>query len=569
MRALAVSLCFAALLHAGSAHAQASLINGLGGTAGYGTQCLGMNDDGSSNSIDITPYFPGGLRFFTGTHTALFVNTNGNITFSGALPTFTPNAFPVADRPMIAPYWADVDTRPACDCGFFGCTCSGPGNGVAVMGPPCDNPTENGVWWHLQAATATAPARAIFTWDRVGYFARHTDQRMNFQLVLTQANDGCGGAGAGTDFEVEFRFNRCEWETGDASGGSEGFGGTEAQSGFDAGNRVDFVEIMGSRNAGIARRLCTESNVGEPGIWRFFVVGGVVMCPDAGMACTVPGAMGVCAVGRTNCVGGGTECVPNVTATAERCDNLDNDCDGMVDDDGDLLCPVGQACRDGTCLDSCFELGCPDGQVCLEDDGRCIDAACETVTCPEGERCEAGSCVNACAGVVCPYPQTCSGGVCTDLCEGLTCDDCTICVEGACVPPCPTTPCGSGESCQADGRCVDMACDGVTCPAGERCTAGSCVSLCEGVVCPDLMVCQSGQCVTVMQIDAGPPPMPDAGMIVLPDAGSAIDAGGADAGRRGGLGAPGCACRASASSRVSIAWLAPLALVLVLRRRRR
>mgnify|MGYP000039875964 CR=1 FL=1 len=32
-----------------------------------------------------------------------------------------------------------------------------------------------------------------------------------------------GGAGEG-DFDVEFRFNRCEWTTGDASGGSGGFG---------------------------------------------------------------------------------------------------------------------------------------------------------------------------------------------------------------------------------------------------------------------------------------------------------------------------------------------------------
>src|SRR5688572_11535485 len=92
---LAVCL-FAPTLFASTASAQATLVSGLGGTAGFGTQCLGMNDDGSSNRIDITPFFPGGLRFFDRTHTSLFVNTNGNITFSDPEPTYTPAAFPVA-----------------------------------------------------------------------------------------------------------------------------------------------------------------------------------------------------------------------------------------------------------------------------------------------------------------------------------------------------------------------------------------------------------------------------------------------------------------------------------------
>ena len=38
------------------------------------------------------------------------------------------------------------------------------------------------------------------------------------------------------------------------------------------------VAIMGSREAGIANRLCMESNVGETGIWRFQIRGGTVVC---------------------------------------------------------------------------------------------------------------------------------------------------------------------------------------------------------------------------------------------------------------------------------------------------
>ena len=59
-------------------HAQATLVTGLGGPAGYGdtSSCLSRNDDGSSRSVDIRAAFPTGLRFFGGTYTTLFVNTD-------------------------------------------------------------------------------------------------------------------------------------------------------------------------------------------------------------------------------------------------------------------------------------------------------------------------------------------------------------------------------------------------------------------------------------------------------------------------------------------------------------
>jgi hypothetical protein len=46
------------------------------------------------------------------------------------------------------------------------------------------------------------------------------------------------------------------------------------------------------------------------------------------------GFPGVCAVGKTQCSFGSSACVPNVNpgAQAEVCDNLDNDCNGAVDD---------------------------------------------------------------------------------------------------------------------------------------------------------------------------------------------------------------------------------------------
>ena len=42
----------------------------------------------------------------------LQVNNNGVISFSAAVSQFNSQSFPVANgKPMIAPFWADVDTR--------------------------------------------------------------------------------------------------------------------------------------------------------------------------------------------------------------------------------------------------------------------------------------------------------------------------------------------------------------------------------------------------------------------------------------------------------------------------
>ncbi len=301
---------------------------------------------------------------------------------------------------MIAPYWGDVDIRNT------GGYCMGSAGLTCSVCTPCQNPSQNGVWWYFE------PGRAVFTWDRVGYFDCNNDHRMSFQLVLTAASGGCAGAG---DFDVEFRYHQCDWETGDASGGSGGFGGTQAQAGFDAGNDHDFVEIMGSRMAGIANHLCTGSNVGMPGVWRFQIRSGAIMCPDAGMACDT-GMPGVCSSGHTECVGMGTQCHQDVMPSAERCDGLDDDCNGMVDD-GDGLCPSPKVCDRGVCVDPCFEGGCSAGQTCSST-GVCEDTACAGMTCPAGQVCRGGSCVGACDGVMCPPPLSCREGRCVDLCAG-------------------------------------------------------------------------------------------------------------------------------------------------------
>ena len=556
--ALHCAILLAGLVPAFSSSAQVPLIADGGGTVGFGTECLSPNDDGSSLVIPLAEAFPSGVRFFDRTHTNMYVNTNGNITFSGSLRTYTPRSFPVADQPMIAPYWADVDIR--------GSACRGSSGSGG-----CANPTSNGVWWQLQ------PGRVMVTWHDVGYFSCSDDLKMSFQLILT-AVEGCGGEG---DFDVEFRFNRCEWTTGNASGGTGGFGGTPAQAGFDAGNTRDFVMIPGSRTGTIHTTMCTMSNVGMPGIWRYQIRSGAVICPDAGMECDT-GGVGVCAEGRTQCVGMGTECQPVLEASDERCDALDNDCDGMTDE-GESICGGSDSiCDRGTCVDYCFEGGCPTGQVCRED-GRCVDEGCEDIECDTGTRCRMGVCVDACEGVICPHGLSCLGGRCLNLCESLMCDDCSVCVEGACEPSCEYRMCPEGQICLEDGHCLEGACMGITCPEGTHCVGGACVDNCEGAVCPEGEMCEMGRCVP--EEAPPPPPIPDGGMMMsMPDGSPATpDAtvmpmdpdcppgfSCADASVGGGDQAAGCACAAVGHGREfpATAWLALGLFGVMLRRRR-
>lgn len=56
----------------------ASLVSGLGGTAGFGESSMPRNDDSPSIPIDLTSIFGlTGLNFFGTTYTGLFLNYNG------------------------------------------------------------------------------------------------------------------------------------------------------------------------------------------------------------------------------------------------------------------------------------------------------------------------------------------------------------------------------------------------------------------------------------------------------------------------------------------------------------
>ena len=74
--------------------------------------------------------------------------------------------------------------------------------------------------------------------------------------------------------------------------------------------------------------------------------------PQAGMDCQTMYA-GICAAGKTNCTNGMLDCVPNVMPIDEICNNVDDDCDDVIDNGnpgGDMPCSTGQLgeCATGT-----------------------------------------------------------------------------------------------------------------------------------------------------------------------------------------------------------------------------
>jgi hypothetical protein len=169
------------------------------------------NDDGSSELINL----PFTFDFYGNQYNSLYINNNGNISFVSPYITFTPNPFPDSSYNMIAPFWADVDTRGTYDSlGVFA------GDGGSV-------------WYKI------TPTALIVNWNQVGYFSYHTDLVSTFQLIISNGSDSLVSAGG----NVSFCYQDMQWTTGDASSGVGGFGGAPATVGVNVGNGTDFFQV--------------------------------------------------------------------------------------------------------------------------------------------------------------------------------------------------------------------------------------------------------------------------------------------------------------------------------------
>jgi hypothetical protein len=93
---------------------------------------------------------------------------------------------------------------------------------------------------------STVGGRSAFgvNWDGVGYFSNGVDKLNQFQLVLIDRSDVSAG-----DFDVQFNYGNILWETGTASGGTNGYGGTSAAAGYSngaTGEALAYLQVPGS-----------------------------------------------------------------------------------------------------------------------------------------------------------------------------------------------------------------------------------------------------------------------------------------------------------------------------------
>ena len=174
------------------AAAQAAGPNAVQGLPGCEDNTLTAHDDVGSELADVG--FE--IDFYGDLFSQVWVNNNGNVTFTAAQSEFTPFDFTTTGDPMIAPFFADVDTR-------------GLGSSVVTYGQ------------------TVFDGRAAFcvNWVDVGYYDSRDDKLNSFQLLLVQV-------GTTGDFDIVMNYDRIAWETGEASGGENGFGGTSAEMGF-------------------------------------------------------------------------------------------------------------------------------------------------------------------------------------------------------------------------------------------------------------------------------------------------------------------------------------------------
>lgn len=164
------------------------------------TLAMPPNDDGSSGLIPI----PFTFNLYGQAYNSIYINNNGNLTFTGPMAAFSATAFPSVGNGIVAPFWGDVDTRN--------------GNG--------------------QVRYKITPTAVYVNWVEVGYYAFHGDKLNTFQLIITNGSDPVIDGG-----NVAFCYQNMDWTTGDASQGINGFYGIPATAGANKGDGLAYFLI--------------------------------------------------------------------------------------------------------------------------------------------------------------------------------------------------------------------------------------------------------------------------------------------------------------------------------------
>ncbi len=268
----------------------------------------------------------------------------------------------------------------------------------------------------------------------------------------------------------------------------------------------------------------------------------------------------------------------------------------VTDGNGDVVCaPAGTdppgceetpecTCRlQSGCREPCFDVTCSDGKICSNfgpNPGTCVDDICYQTGCPGcNTGCHEAVCVdNPCVPGACAPGEMCTpnadwtGPVCTESCADVTCPGGQKCEAGDCVAFCDPA-CAGGQVCDPSTQlCVDSQCQDDTCLTGAYCDpiTGMCGDFpCAGVLCPDAQSCVDGECA----LDEVDPGTGGSGGDGTGGASSTSSGQGGASKSKAVFGLPtgggGCLCEVGAPRRGGWQWLSLAGVGWLLTRRRR
>jgi hypothetical protein len=317
-------------------------------------------------------------------------------------------------------------------------------------------------------------------------------------MVTAAASDDCTASGLALDDDCDGEVDEdCECATGDTQ---DCYGGAD-------GTQLIAPCMTGTQTCGDDERFGTCTNDRVPAPETCENDGADDDCdeksdeiPSRGMACSDPEAQGVCRLGAFDCQDEAFGCVTR-EMSAEQCNALDDDCDGDLDEDFELL---GDELNCGQCGKQCSgDLSCCGAQ--------CVDVSADENHCGEcGEACAGGStcCGGACVdtstssdhcgacGEACGAGRECCGGACVDT--RMNTDHC-----GACQQDCATDEACCLGQCAAEDAEVCATCSEDCEDIGQQCCSGSCVDQDSdefncgtcGNACDQGEVCCAGDCV--------------------------------------------------------------------------
>lgn len=225
--------------------------------------------------------------------------------------------------------------------------------------------------------------------------------------------------------------------------------------------------------------------------------------PQKGTACD-DGKLGQCkGTGFLGCTanGAGLQCnitMPGATPTPEVCNGVDDNCNGAIDES--ISCTPG--CVPTSSIDLCNGLD-DDCDGAFEEDDPNVGQPCglsNNPPCQFGTKACIGGAIQ-CVGAIDPQTEQCNGV--DDNCDGTPddnapCPNPTSCVEGGCRVYCAEGefPCAAGFKCETTpGGKFCVPSACAHCQANEICQNDTCVDPCAGVHCGAEEECRFGTCV--------------------------------------------------------------------------